>query len=35
MKCAVCGRTIAGFKPYLGQTRAFHARCYVRLISKR
>ena len=31
MKCAVCGRTVAGFKPYLGQQRAFHAKCAKRL----
>ncbi len=31
MTCTACGRTIAGFTPYPGQRRAYHARCFARL----
>ena len=31
MRCSLCGRKIAGFKPYLGQQRAYHTRCAARL----
>ena len=31
MRYAVCGKTIAGFQPYLGQQRAYHTACAARL----
>ncbi len=34
MRCTVCGKTIAGFKPYLGQQRAYHTTCAKRLTAK-